>query len=213
MQDLRANRQPRRTDHTMRFPTRRPLRTSLLTSCAITAASVGMLSGCASSHGTGAAGTLPARDQAFNRSEVYINQILLALHKAPTTRFTYSEGPCNETDDSHGAIIVNYSLPVSLTATQVTEELKSAGSNMQQLGYGTPVYQDQEGSVYVDVGPFSILVGADTKSVIFSVQTCYATPAPTGVPIAGVMLPLTVSPAPTSTAGTPVGVPSPSGSG
>jgi len=200
----------------MRSPTRRPLRTSLLTSCAITAASVGLLSGCASSSapGTEASGSLPSREQAFNRSEVYINQILVAIHQKPTTEFTYTEGPCDETDNSHGAIDLDYVIPGTVSPEQATTASKAVYAAIKQLDYGTPGYQTQPDGVYVNIGSFSVLFDADGGTLGFSVQTCYATPAPTASPgLAGVQQPLTVSPAPTSTAGTQVGVPSSSASG
>lgn len=187
-----------------------------MTACAAAAmASSGTIAGCASSSppASGATGSLPTRDQAFQLSEVYINQILLAINQKPTTRFTYSEAPCDETDAMHGAISLDYVAPGTVNATDAQAELQTLGAAVTHLGYGTPVYQTQENSAYVNVGPFSILFGTDGGTLIFSVKTCYASPAPTISPgLAGVMQPLTASPAPTSTAGTPVGIPTSAGS-
>ena len=190
----------------MRLRVRHRRRQSLLATVAVTAASLG-LAGCASAtpSESQSAASLPTREQAFRQSESYINQILLAVHRAPTTEFTYSEGLCHETDDSHGAVVIDYSLPGSFTATQVDAELKAVGSGMKQLGYGNPNYVTQPNGVSVDTGSYGILfavegLGASSDSLGFSVQTCYATPAPASSAGAGVMQTLTVSPAPFSTA-------------
>lgn len=205
------------------MPRQRP--TIWLAFLVTTAVSAALISGCGGSSpsGSGPGGSLPSRDQAFERSEVYINQILLATHRTPTTMFTFTEGPCNETDEEHGDVDIEYSIPGKYGATQQASELAAVESAMKQLGYGTPMRQSRDNSVYVDVGSFGILFGADSKNLAVSVQTCYATPAPTAPPgIATEQQHLTVSPAPTSTDGPPLGAPSvasilptpgPSGSG
>ncbi|WP_034267807.1 hypothetical protein [Actinospica robiniae] len=179
-------------------------------------ASLGTVAGCASANppGSGGTGSLPTREQAFQLSEIYINQILLAINQKPTTQFIYAEGSCDETDAMHGAISLDYVAPGSISAKDALAELRTVGAAVAHLGYGTPVYQDQEDGAYVNVGPFSILFDTDGGTLGFSVKTCYASPAPSMSPgLAGVMQPLIASPAPTSTAGSPVGIPTPAGSG
>lgn len=166
---------------------------------------IGPLSACGtSSPGPAGAqsGSLPSRALAFRQSEALINQILLAVGVPPTTEFIYGEGPCNETDDEHGDVVIDYSIPGKYSASQADEELRAVEAAMKNLGLGDPMYQAQDESVSVQAGTFSILFGDNNAgSLGFSVQTCYSTPAPTMSPgSAGAMQPLTVSPAPTSTA-------------
>jgi hypothetical protein len=171
---------------------------------------LGVLAGCADPYPSapGSSTSLPTREQAFQRSEVYINQILLAMNQKPTTAFICAEGPCDETDDDHGALSLDYTAPGSLTTQQARSALNNAVGAAARLGYGTPVYQSPEESAYVTIGPFSILFGTDGRTLGISVKTCYSTPVPSMPPgLAGVMQPLAASPAPTSTAEQPVGIP------
>lgn len=191
---------------------RRQPATTRLAILAITAIGAAQISGCASSSppGSRSSAALPTRNQAFQEGEIYINQILLAIHQKPTTEFTYTEGPCNETDDQHGDLSIGVSIPENSGASQSTDEVTAVETAMKRLGYGTPVFQAEENSVYVDNGSFSILFGADSKNAAVSVQTCYATPAPTTPPgLATEQQRLTVSPAPTTTAGLLQGAPGP----
>lgn len=197
----------------MSLPARRPGRRPLLAACAILLGSAALASGCGSSSPP-AAGTdsLPTRVQAFQLGEVQINQILIGLHQQPTTRFLYSEGLCDETDDQHGHVSVDYTLPGQYDAAQAAATVQSVGTAMKELGLGTPEYQTQPEGVYVGSGSSSLLLGVEDGTLTFAYQSCYATPAPSASPgLSGVMQQLTVTPAPTSTAQPLVAVPTGTG--
>src|SRR5579875_258301 len=109
----------------MRETSRRQRLAIMLSSVAAIAASA--LSGCSGS------AALPARTQAFRQAEIYINDVLLALHEQPTTQFTYLDGPCHETDDAHGGFDLEYTVPGTQRPAQVQAELKAVRSMMQSL--------------------------------------------------------------------------------
>ena len=194
----------------MNLPLRPLHRRPLLAVCAAALAGMGVVSGCASSSspGAGSSSSLPTRDQAFQYGEVQINQVLIALHKQPTTQFSYSEGLCNESDDAHGHVNVNYTIPGKYNSAQADAALKSVGSAMKALGIGTPVYETQPDGVYVENSSSGLLLDVDSGTLSFAFQSCYSTPVPSDWWISQGLQPLTVSPAPTSTAGPPAGVPS-----
>jgi hypothetical protein len=189
---------------------RRPCRKTLLAAGALALAGIGVVSGCAavSAPGAGSGGSLPPRDQAFWQGEVQINQILIALHRQPTTRFLYDEGLCNESDDAHGHVNVDYTIPGTYSATQAEDALHSAGSAMKALGLGTPVYETQPDGVYVQNSSSGLLFEVEGGRLTFAFQSCYSTPAPSNWSDSNGLQPLTVSPAPTSTAGASAPAPS-----
>lgn len=188
---------------------RHPRRSRLLAVCAAALAGIGIVTGCGSTSApeAGSTNSLPTRDQAFQRGEVQINQILIALHQQPTTRFSYSEGLCNESDDAHGHVNVDYTLPGKYSATQAAAALKSAGTAMKALGLGTPVYESQPDGVYVKSSSSGLLFDAEGGTLGFAFQSCYSTPAPSSWSNSAGLQPLTASPAPTSTEGAPATVP------
>lgn len=189
---------------------RHPCRRALLSACAVTLAGIGAVSGCSTASAPGAAssGSLPPRDQAFWQGETQINQILIALHRQPTTQFLYDEGLCNESDDAHGHVNVDFTIPGTYGATQAEDALHSAGSAMKALGLGTPVYETQPDGVYVQNASSGLLVAVEGGRLTFAFQSCYSTPAPSNRSDSESLQPLTVSPAPTSTAGPPAQAPS-----
>ncbi len=175
---------------------------------------VGLCSGCggSSAPSTGASSQLPTREQAFQLGEVHINQILIALHKPPTAQFSYNEGLCNESDDQHGHVNLDYTLPGTYSSTQATALMNTVGSAMKSLGIGTPVYDTQPDGVYVQGTSSGLLVDVDSGVLNFSYQSCYSTPAPANWWQSEGLQPLTASPALTSTAGPPAAVPTGVGS-
>lgn len=197
----------------MSLPARRLGRRPLPAACAMLLGSAALVAGCASSSppGTGSADALPTREQAFELGEVQINQILIDLHQQPTNRFLYSEGLCNETDNQHGHVSVNYTIPGQYGSAQAAATVQSVGAAMKELALGTPEYQTQPDGVYVGSESSGLLFGVEGATLTFAYQSCYATPAPSGWWRSNGLQPLTVSPAPTSTAQPPAAVPSSAG--
>ena len=186
-----------------------------MTGCAVALLGVGLVSGCAgtSTPSTGASDSLPTREQAFQLGEVQINQILIALHKQPTVQFSYNEGLCNESDDKHGHVNLDYTIPGEYTSTQAAAVMNAVGSAMRSLGIGTPVYETQPDGVYVQNASSGLLFDIDSGTLSFAYQSCYSTPAPANWWQSEGLRLLTASPAPTSTVGPPVAVPTSVGSG
>jgi hypothetical protein len=124
----------------------------------------------------------PSQDAAIAKSLSDINQLLRNIGYADPWRKTQTEGPCHETDDAHGSLVISAGTINNLSQPEGAKFLSTALATWRTDGYSNVsenhasadnsqvTAQDGEYTLELDVG-------SDGETGIF-ISSCYSTPGP-----------------------------------
>jgi len=148
----------------------------------------------------------PSRNAAITTSLTDIEQLLRSAHFTGSWRKTQTEGPCDETDSAHGALVISAGSIDNLTGTQGSQLLTTALTVWHADGYsdvsenhGNP--GDDQVTAKDGVYLLEVDVESDGDTGIF-IDSCYSTPGPaTATTTQTIMSPLSGGNSPESSKG------------
>jgi hypothetical protein len=167
---------------------------------AVATAAACLLGACSSS-----SASYPSRDAAVAKSLSDINQLLKRIGYPDPWRKTQKEGPCHETDDAHGSLVVSAGTINNLSQPEGAKFLSTALATWRTAGYSNVSENHasaDDSQVTAQDGAYTLEldVGSDGETGIF-ISSCYSTPGPATESVSQTTMPAVaaaVSPTPTA---------------